>query len=146
MLVAGAASGQIFECTDAKGNREFARVCPPGTVKERQLKGSTGGAGPAAPAATAPASKSLAERDAEFRKRAMERQEAEAKSEKDLAESRESRRNCDEARSQLKQLQDGQRIVRTDPNTGERTFLEDKDRAAEIAIAQKNVEGWCGRK
>ncbi len=143
MLVAGAASGQIFECTDAKGNRGFARVCPPGTVKERQIQGSTG---PAAPAATAPASKSLAEKDAEFRKRAMERQDAEAKTEKDLADARDARRNCDEARSQLKQLQDGQRIVRTDPNTGERTFLEDKERAAEIAIAQKNVEGWCSKK
>ena len=142
LLAAGTASGQIFACTDSKGTREFARACPPGTVKERQVSGTA----PAAGGSASPASKTLAEKDAEFRKRTMERQESEAKAAKELAEARDSKRNCDEARSQLKQLVDGQRIVRTDPNTGERTFLDDKDRASEIAIAQKNVEGWCNKK
>lgn len=143
MLVAGAASGQIFECIDAKGNREFARACPPGTVKERQVQSGTGAS---TAGATTPAAKSLAEKDAEFRKRTMDRQETETKSAKEQADAKDVRRNCDEARAQLRGLQEGQRIVRTDPNTGERTFLDDKDRPGEIALAQKTVDSWCNKK
>ena len=145
MLVAGAAAGQILECVDAKGNKEYAQTCPPGTVKETKLmKGGTGASSPRT-GASAPATKSLAERDAEFRKRNMERQEAEAKAEKAKAESKDAERNCNNARSQLRALQEGQRIARFDPNTGERSFLSDEDRPAEIANAQKAVDSWCNK-
>ncbi len=138
----GTAASQILECVDAKGKKEFAQVCPPGTVRETK-RGSTpsGGTGN-----TGAASKSLAEQDAEFRKRNLARQEAEAKAAKDSAEAKDAARNCNDARSQLKQLQDGSRIGKTDPNTGERSFLQDKERPAEIANAQKAVDGWCNSK
>ena len=145
MLVASAAAGQILECVDAKGNKEYAQTCPPGTVKETKLmKGGTGASSPST-GTSAPAAKSLAERNAEFRKRNMERQEAEAKAEKVKAESKDAERNCNNARSQLKALQEGQRIARVDPNTGERSFLSDEDRPAEIANAQKAVASWCNK-
>ena len=144
MLLAGAAAGQIMECVDAKGNKEYAKVCPPGTVKETKL--IKGGVGASSSGAAAPAGKSLSERDAEFRKRNLERQEAAAKAEKESAEAKDAERNCEEARSQLKGLQEGLRIARTDPNTGERSFVEDKDRPAEIANAQKTVDSWCKNK
>lgn len=143
-LWAGAAAGQILECVDAKGYKEYAQICPPGTVKETKLMKS-GGASGAAPG-TAPAGKSLVERDTEFKKRSLERQEAEAKAAKEKAESQEAERSCNDARSQLAALQSGQRITRTDPNTGERTYLEDADRPAEIANAQKAVDSWCKKK
>ena len=145
MLVTQAAMGQIMECVDAKGNKEYAQTCPPGTVKETKLmKGGTGASSPST-GTSAPAAKSLAERNAEFRKRNMERQEAEAKAEKAKAESKDAERNCNNARSQLKALQEGQRIARVDPNTGERSFLSDEDRPAEIANAQKAVDSWCNK-
>ncbi len=138
ILAAGTAAGQVLECVDAKGKKEYAQTCPPGTVKETKLmKGSAG------PEASGAAAKSLAERDAGFRKRIMERQEADAKAEKEKAESRIAERNCNDARAQLKQLQDGQRIARTDPNTGERSYLTDNERPAEIANARKAVASWC---
>lgn len=136
ILAAAAAAGQVLECVDAKGKKEYAQTCPPGTVKETKLmKASAGASGAAA--------KSLAEREAGFRKRSMERQEADAKAEKEKAESKITQRNCTDARAQLKQLQDGQRIARTDPNTGERSYLTDAERPAEIANAQKAVASWC---
>lgn len=141
MLVAGAAAGQILECVDVKGNKEYAQTCPPGTVKETKLMKSGGGA--TSSGAAAPAAKSLAEREAEFRKRNMERQEAEAKTAKEQAEAKDAQRNCNDARSQLKQLQDGQRISQANPNTGERVFLEDKDRPAELERAQQAINNWC---
>jgi len=134
------ALGQIVECIDAKGAKTLAQFCPPGTVKEIKRGGATSGGG--APAA-APAPKSLAEQDAAFKKRAMERQEAEAKGEKEKAEAKNNERNCNDARAQLKQLQEGMRVSKLDPNTGERSFMEDKDRPAETANAQKSVDTWC---
>lgn len=138
ILAAGAAAGQVLECVDAKGKKEYAQTCPPGTVKEnKMMKSSAGGGAPGA------AAKSLAEREAGFRKRTMERQEADAKAAKEQAESKIAGRNCTDARAQLKQLQDGQRIARTDPNTGERSFLTDAERPSEIANARKAVASWC---
>jgi len=136
VLAAGAAAGQVLECVDAKGKKEYAQTCPPGTVKETKLMKSSAGA-------SGTAAKSLAEREAGFRKRAMERQEADAKAEKEKAETKIAERNCTDARAQLKQLQDGQRIARIDPNTGERSYLTDAERPAEIANARKAVAGWC---
>jgi len=137
LLAAGTAAGQVLECVDAKGNKEYAQTCPPGTVKETKLMKSSAGAAPGA------AAKSLAEREAGFRKRTMERQEADAKAEKEKADAKITERNCIDARSQLRQLQDGQRIVRIDPNTGERSYLTDDERPAEIENARKAVASWC---
>ena len=40
------ASAQVFECVDAKGAKEYAHFCRPGTVQQRQiLKESESGAG-----------------------------------------------------------------------------------------------------
>ncbi len=146
LLVAGAAAGQVMECVDAKGARTIAQFCPPGTVKENKLtKGGTG-PGPATGSTTTAPPKSLAERDADFKKRALERQEAEKKGDKEKADTREAERSCLDARGQLRALQDGQRISRTDPKTGERIVLDDKDRPNEIAGAQKSVDQWCNKK
>ena len=148
LLAAGAATGQVMECFDAKGTKTIAQFCPPGTVKENKLM--KGGAGPA-PAAgagtTTPGkSKTFAEQDAEFKKRTLERQEAETKAEKSKSDASDTDRNCLDARAQLRGLQDGQRISRTDPKTGERIILEDKDRPNEIANAQRSVDQWCNKK
>lgn len=146
MLVAGVAHAQVMECFDAKGTKTIAQFCPPGTVKENKLMKGGAGPGPASGATTAPAQKSIADRDAEFKKRALERQENEKKSAKAEEDAKEADRNCFDARSQLRALQDGQRISRTDPKTGDRIVLEDKDRPAEIAAAQKSVDQWCNKK
>lgn len=141
ILAAGAAAGQVLECVDAKGKKEYAQTCPPGTVKETKLMKSSAGA--ASGGASGTAAKSQAEREAGFRKRAMERQEADAKAEKEKAEAKIAERNCTDARAQLRQLQDGQRIARIDPNTGERSYLTDAERLAEIANARKAAASWC---
>jgi hypothetical protein len=153
-MFAGAATAQVFECTNARGVKEFAQFCPPGTVQQRQISKSgvsiggdavapapvpadaAAGAAPAAP-------KPLDTQDAEFRKRMTERQEAEAKAAKDKAQSEENEQNCLQARAQLQALQDGQRISRFDPATGERIVLGDDDRAEEIERQRGTVDRWC---
>jgi hypothetical protein len=137
LLASAAATAQVFECTDARGGREYANVCPPGTVKQRAL--TRGDDAPAPPSE----SKSTAQQDAEFRKRQQERQDAEAKAAEERGKSEEAERNCSNARLQLRGLQEGQRMQRIDPDTGERINLGDEDRAVEAARQQQLVAQWC---
>jgi hypothetical protein len=146
LLVTGVASGQVMECADAKGAKTIAQFCPPGTVKENKLMKGGAGPGPASNSSAGVPQKSLTERDADFKKRALERQEVEKKGDKEQADAREAERSCLDARGQLRALQEGQRISRTDPKTGERIVLDDKDRPTEIAGAQKSVDQWCNKK
>jgi hypothetical protein len=140
LLIAGSAAAQIFECIDAKGNKTIAQFCPPGTVKETKLMKSGAGA---SPATSAPAAKTTAEKEVDFRKRTLERQDSEAKSDKEKGDAKVAEQNCLDARAQLRQLEDGMRIMRSDPVTGERSYLQDADRPAEVAKARQAVDNWC---
>ncbi len=141
MTLAPVAAAQIFECTNASGGKEYAQYCPPGTVQQRQI---AGGGEPGAPAAGGSAlPKSLDQQDVEFRKRLLERQEGEAKSAEEKSKAESVERSCIGARSRLKALQDGQRMSRMDPDTGERIQFGDEERAAETERQLKLVEQWC---
>lgn len=137
-LLSGTVYGQLYKCVGPSGQVEYASVCPSGTRQENTgIRSVPAAATPAAP------QKSIAERDADFRKRQMEKQDATAKQEKKSAEDEQRQRSCDSARSYRASLQSGARIARTDPKTGERVFLEDKDYAREIADAQRAVDANC---
>jgi hypothetical protein len=86
---------------------------------------------------------SLAERGADFRKRQAEQQEADKKSALKAQDMADRSQNCTDAQAYLKSLQAGARIVRTDPKTGERVFLEDADRPGEIQRAQRAADSNC---
>jgi len=140
-VFASVASAQVFECTNARGVKEFAQFCPPGTVQQRQIgKASESGAESPAPAAAPP---SVEAQDVEFRKRLLERQEAETKAAQEKARAEEAERNCLEARSQLQAVQDGVRMSRFDPETGERVQFGDDERAEEAERQRKAIEQWC---
>ena len=132
-----AAHAQIMKCVGAGGRVEFAAACPPGTKAESTGIRNNPGAAPASP------QKSLTERDAEFRKRQLEQQEAAKKGEEKSQQTADQKRNCEVAKSYLVSLQSGNRIGKTDPVTGERIFMEDNERASEIARAQRGVESSC---
>ena len=138
VIVSSAAHGQLLKCVGADGRVEYASECPSGT------KGVETGIRNAPSGSPSPAQqKSLAEREADFRKRQMESVEARQKDEKKAAETQERQAACEQSRTYLKSLQIGNRISRVDPKTGERVFLEDPDRPAEIARAQRSVDGNC---
>ena len=121
---------------------EYAAQCPAGT--KEQATGIRSAPTPAAaPAGTAAPTKSLAEQDAEFRKRQVAKEEAQAKDAKKSADEALRQRACNDARAYLKNLQSGNRIVSADPKTGERVYLEDSQYAGEIAAAQRSIETNC---
>ena len=143
LLAPLAAHAQLLKCVTSDGRVEYASQCPPGSKETRTGIPSTK-EGPSSSGATAGGQqKSLAEREAEFRKRRTEGAEASQKAEAKAAEDAQKRANCEQARTYLRALQDGQRISRTDPKTGERVFLEDPDRPAELARAQSAVSSQC---
>lgn len=135
-----AAHAQLLKCVGKDGRVEYAAQCPGGT-KELQtgIKNT-----PAAPQpGTAAKQPSLAERDADFRKRQLDAAEARKKEDAANAEKAARREDCERAKIYLKSLQEGQRIAQVDPKTGERVFLEDANRPAEIARAQKVADSNC---
>ena len=142
LLAPFAAQGQLLKCTGKDGRVEYATQCPPGT-QEQQTGIKSTREGPSSSGAASPQQKSIAEREAEFRKRQMEAQDGRQKDEKKAAEDQERRANCEQAQTYLKSLQVGNRIARIDPKTGERVFLEDPDRPAEVARAQRAVDSNC---
>ncbi len=138
MMWAGIAAAQINKCVDKNGKVVgYGNECPAGSRAEQTGIKNT----PAAPA-TSP-QKSLVDRDADFRKRQVERQEAEAKAKQQAADSSQRSQACQEAQAYLKSVQAGQRIARNDPKTGERTFISDAEYPAEIARAQRAADSVC---
>lgn len=131
------AHAQIMKCVGAGGRVEFAAACPPGTKAQDTGIRNSPAAAPASP------QKSLAERDADFRKRATEQQEAAKKGEEKNQQTADQKQNCEAAKSYLTSLQSGNRIGKTDPATGERIFMEDNERAAEMARAQRAADSSC---
>ena len=137
MIAAAPASAQMLKCVGKDGKVEYSTQCPPGT-KEQQtgIRNDPG-------KITSSPQKSLAEREADYKKRQMEGADDRKKSEQKAAETAARKEACDNARANLAGLQGGQRMVRVDPKTGERIFVQDNERPAEMERAQKAVDTNC---
>ena len=127
----------ILKCVGSGGRIEFATACPPGTKAQNTGITNAPAAAPASP------QKSLSDRDAEFRKRQLEQLEAAKKTDEKTRDAADRSQNCESAQGYLLSLQGGLRIAKTDPKTGERIFIEDAERSAEIERAQRAVETNC---
>jgi type IV secretory pathway VirB10-like protein len=89
------------------------------------------------------APKTVAEREMEFRKRQQERAESEKKATEEQTKSAAKTAECDRARGYMKSLEDGIRITKTDAS-GNREFLDDSQRAAEMDRTRKIIQSTCG--
>jgi hypothetical protein len=126
----------IYKWKDADGNTVISDTPQPGSGKAIQTP-------PAPKDAAAP--KSWAEQDLEFKKRQLERRDAQEKADKEAQEAQSKKANCLSARDNLATLQNAGRISNYNAQTGQREFLDDAQRAAEIDRAKKSVEEWCGQ-
>jgi len=145
---AGAAHAQQYRWVDKNGKVQYGDV-PPAGVKATPMRAPTGPSAP--PPAPAAASKDAPD-DAKkgppltpeeaFRKRQEDQKKAAEKASKASQEAAEAKRNCDNARAQLRDLEGGVRIARTN-DKGEREFIDDGQRTREIVNAQKSVSEWC---
>ena len=140
MLAPLAAHAQMLKCVGKDGKVEYAAQCPTGTKEQQTGIKSTPAASTAKPADKP---KTVAEQEADFKKRRGDQAEAAGKKEKEDAEAAQRKSACEEARGYLAGLEGGARITRNDPKTGERTFLDDDARAKEVARARQSVTANC---
>ncbi|THF66436.1 DUF4124 domain-containing protein [Pseudothauera nasutitermitis] len=168
LVFATAAQAQIYTWKDRDGRVHYSDTPPPaGEVKTMgparrtapppaaEAEGSAAGNGGAegeggeAPVVATPPpanaqddEPTLAERELEFRQRRAAEEEARAKAEEESRRQAERSRACEQARNQLAALQSGQRVARFNAK-GEREFMDDATRAAEIQRAQEFVSAQC---
>ena len=146
---APAVHAQIMKCVGKDGRIEFATSCPSGTKQQDTGVGSKPAAAPATPSASkdggkdAAAPKSLADRDAEFRKRQADQKDADAKAAQKTSEDAERQRTCQAAQNNLQALKNRQRMYRTDPKTGERVFYEEADYQRELQVTERVAGESC---
>lgn len=150
LLSACALAQAQYVWIDAKGVRQFSdRPPPPDTPAAKILKAPgkpqldlsapEAAAQPAADEPAKPAKPTLAERDADFRKRAQERAKAEAKAKAEAEHTLAQKENCTAARQYKAQIESGVRIAVTD-EAGEKSFLTDEQRAQRLARVNKVLE------
>jgi len=97
----------------------------------------------AAPGAKAPGGpKTLAEQEADFRKRAAEREKASQKQAEEDAKAEQRAAACTAARNSVQMIDSGTRLMRPDAD-GNRSFMDDEQRAAERQKAQEAVARNC---
>lgn len=134
-LLAGA---QIYTWKDENGRTVMSDKPPVGKATQRKV------ITPAASETQAPTQppKTFAEKEMEFRKEQQDRQEKAKKAEAEQAQTAQRKENCDNARRSLQLYQSGERVARR-TDSGEREILDDDQRAAEAAKAQKAVNEWC---
>lgn len=164
MLLAPLAHAQ-YSWIDEKGVRVFSdRAPPPGTPASRILQmprqpgaassqsaaaapapaaASTPTAVPAAatpPAAGKPAPHSLAEQEADYRKRTAERENDERKAAEASRKKAELATQCDAVRRSERTLASGTRVAEVNEK-GEQVFLSDAERARRLAQARSTLAG-----
>lgn len=150
LLLAGSSLAHAqYAWIGENGVRQFSdRPPPPGTPAHKILK-APGRALPAAPAAASDAAsavpaptrgpKTLAEREAEYRARSKMREEQDKKDAAEAQRQRDLAQHCQDARDMRAHVESGIRIAKVDAK-GERSFMTDEERAAQLARANKALE------
>ncbi len=138
---------------DDKGVKQFSdQPPPPGTPAKRILKApgaarisldsapDAAAATPAAPEAEKKGPPTLAEREADFRKRRAEQEKAEKKATEDAKRKADNDDSCEEARRHLAAIDSGIRMATLEKN-GERSIMDDQQRAQERAKTARFLDG-----
>lgn len=115
-----------------------------GSAADEAATPATSAATPAASPAAVPEAreKTAAEKELEFRQRRAAIAEARAKAEAEAKQKEERDRVCTDMRSNLAALESGQRVSRFNAS-GERVFIDDATRAAEIQRYRNELRSKC---
>ena len=136
MLVpAGAGAVPMYKCVDARGVTHYSEKPVPG-CKGRELDIQ-----PLPPPSgrDQPPARDLGEQEREFKRRQVEREQAEAKA---VAERKRAEQRCQALKGELGRLSTGRRVAQVDAK-GERTFMEDVAREKRVAELQAEIGRNC---
>lgn len=152
LLAAGSAQAQLYHYKDASGRTVYSDTPPPpGTPAGNILKAPKLNQAAPAPAAAAAEGKdkdgkeakkdgpkTTADREADYKKRQADAEKKAQEDAKKTAEDQQRQQRCASLQSNLAALQSGQRMRKFDAN-GNPSFVDDNERAAEIAKAQQDM-------
>lgn len=138
---------------DGKGHVQYSDIPPPGSVAEQDILQRPAGAArrapmqgttpaEAAPAAAAASGPKLVDPELEAKRRKTEQDDAAKRKAEEEKLAAVRAENCTRAKGQLKTLEDGVRMARTNAN-GEREILDDKGRAEETKRARDIMASDC---
>jgi hypothetical protein len=136
LLAAFAAQAQIYQWQDENNKTVISDRPPLGKVKgARQIEAD-------APPEGGASGKTLADREMEFRKREKESREGADQAAKDQRLTAQKKEDCENARRSLHLLESGERVAMRD-SKGERYYLDDEQRAQEIAKLREDMQASC---
>jgi hypothetical protein len=127
----------MYKWVDEKGTTHFSEQPPPDDRKASKIEPKV--TPPSAPQKGAGDAATWKAKDAEFRKRQIERGAREQAEAKDEAKRQAA---CDRARSRLSFLRNSGRIFRDNPD-GTRTFMDESQRDIEMARAKDAEAEAC---
>lgn len=151
LLVAGPAAAQ-WKWKDARGQIVVSDLPPPRDIPESHIlqrpeliarHPAQQGAAPASAAASAAVvAKPKVDPELEARRKKAEQDEKDKAKAEEQKVAAQRADNCRRARSQLATLESGIRLTRTN-DKGEREFLDDRQRADEVARARAVIASDC---
>ena len=147
LAFAGAAHAQLYKWIDKDGKARYGDTPPPG-VKATLMGEPASGPGPAAAPAGAAGKDAKkgpltpAEQEQAYRKRQEEAKKNSDKADQERKEKAAKQEDCARAKEAVLTLESGQRISRANA-AGERYFLDDSQRAEELAKARQAQQQSC---
>ncbi len=133
------AHGEVKRWVDDNGRVHYSDQPPPANTKVTPLITT---ATPATAASGVSAPKSLAERDAEYKKAQKAKEVATQKTAQQQEQALAKQKFCADTRTNLTILENSPRIMTYDAN-GERSFLDDAARQQRIEEARKSIGTNC---
>lgn len=130
----------VNKWVDADGNVHYSDT-PPENIKTTKIK-SAAPPDTLLPESNLAAPKTLAEREAEWKKSQKAKEESALKASQEQAAAAIKQKNCEGARGNLAALEHGTALV-TYNEKGERSFLDDAGRKQRIDEAQQAISSYC---
>ena len=134
LLAAGTAAAQAYKWRDADGKLHFSDTSPPAHQAETLV------VKPAVPAN--PAAGKGDNWKAQLEQSGVNRLQAQQKQDAEDNAAKAAEYNCQVARRQLDTLSNQRPVYDRGPD-GQKRYLDDKDRPAEIRAAQERVDKYC---
>lgn len=129
---------------DEQGKVHYSDQLPPVHAKSKATLNIADTPLTTAPAASAVSGVSATNKPAtDAKKPALDKKAAAEKAALDASNKEIKQSNCTAAKQNLANLKDGMRIATIDPTTGERSYLDDAQRAKSIDEAQQQISKNC---
>ena len=139
--IANPVQAETCQWKDSAGRTVVSDQPPPGNA--RDIRCSSGGTPSVSAApASAPAPRSTAEKDMDFKKRQQDGKEKSEKSAQEEAAAANRKENCEKAQRQLAVIESGLRMSSVNAD-GERKILDDAERQAELERTRRVVSENC---